>query len=182
MAINFPNSPTVGQLYPQPPVAGQPVYRWDGTAWVTQSGPTGIVGITGPTGSAGPTGSGATGPTGSGSTGPTGPFIDVLQNSQSANYTLVLGDDGKHIFHPTADTTARTWTIPANASVAFPIGACITFVNQNAAGVITIAITTDTLRLAGAGTTGNRTLAANGIATALKVTATEWIINGTGLS
>jgi hypothetical protein len=106
----------------------------------------------------------------------------VRQNSKSAAYTLVLSDDGKHIFHPSADTTARIWTIPANATVAFSIGTAITFVNQNGAGVITIAITTDTMRLAGAGTTGSRTLAANGMATALKVTATEWIIGGTGLT
>ena len=106
----------------------------------------------------------------------------IPQNSQSSAYTLVLSDAGKHIFHPSADTTARTWTIPANSSVAFPIGTAVTFVNQDAAGVITIAITTDTMRLAGAGTTGNRTLAANGIATAMKVTATEWIISGTGLT
>ena len=106
----------------------------------------------------------------------------VVQNSQSAAYTLVLGDAGKHILHPSADTTARTFTIPANSSVAFPVGTAVTFVNQNAAGVVTIAITTDTMRLAGAGTTGSRTLAANGIATALKITSTEWIINGTGLT
>jgi hypothetical protein len=36
--------------------------------------------------------------------------------------------------------------------------------------------------LAGTGTTGSRTLAANGIATALKMTNTRWIINGTGLT
>ena len=106
----------------------------------------------------------------------------IAQNSQSAAYTLVLADAAKHILHPSADTTARIWTIPANSSVAFPIGTAVTFVNQNAAGAITIAITTDTMRLAGAGTTGSRTLAANGIATALKVTATEWIISGTGLT
>jgi hypothetical protein len=108
--------------------------------------------------------------------------IALTQNSQSAAYTLVLSDAGKHILHPSADTTARTFTIPANASVAYPVGTGITFVNQNAGGVITIAITTDTMRLAGAGTTGSRTLAANGIATALKITATEWIISGTGLT
>lgn len=106
----------------------------------------------------------------------------VPQNSQSAAYTLVLGDAGKHIFHPSADTTARIWTIPANASVAYPVGTAITFVNQDSAGVITIAITSDTMRLAGAGTTGSRTLAANGVATAIKVTSTEWIISGTGLT
>ena len=109
-------------------------------------------------------------------------FRTIPQNSQSAAYELVLADSGKHILHPSADTTARTFTIPANASVAFPIGTAVTFVNQNAAGVVTIAITSDTMRLAGAGTTGSRTLAANGVATAIKLTATEWIISGVGLT
>jgi hypothetical protein len=110
------------------------------------------------------------------------PTGNIPQNSQSAAYTTVLADAEKHIFHPSADTTARTWTIDSNANVAYPIGTAITFVNQNAAGAITIAITSDTMRLAGAGTTGSRTLAANGVATALKVTSTEWIISGTGLT
>jgi hypothetical protein len=103
-------------------------------------------------------------------------------NSQSTAYTLVLTDRGKVILHPSADTTARTFTVPANSSVAFPVGTCITIVNQNAAGVVTIAITTDTMRLAGAGTTGSRTLAANGVATLIKLTSTEWIISGVGLT
>jgi hypothetical protein len=94
----------------------------------------------------------------------------------------VLADSGKHIFHPSADTTARTYTIPANSSVSYPLGTAVTFVNQNGAGVITIGITSDTLRLAGSGTTGNRTLAANGVATAIKLTTTEWIISGVGLT
>lgn len=109
-------------------------------------------------------------------------FLHIPQNSQSTAYTCVLADAGKHILHPAADTTARIYTIPANSSVAYPVGAAITFINQNAAGVITISITTDTLRLAGAGTTGSRTLAANGIATAIKITSTEWIISGSGLT
>lgn len=110
------------------------------------------------------------------------PDPTIPQNPQSANYTTVIADAGKHILHPSADTTARTITIAANATVPYPIGTPITFVNQNAAGVLTIAIASDTMRLAGAGTTGNRTLAANGIATAIKLTATEWIISGTGLT
>ena len=109
-------------------------------------------------------------------------FRNIPQNSQSTAYTLVLADSGKHILHPSADTTARTFTIPANSSVAFPIGTAITFVNQNGAGVVTIAITTDTMRLSPAGTTGSRTLAANGVATCIKLTSTEWIISGTGLT
>jgi hypothetical protein len=109
-------------------------------------------------------------------------YLNIPQNSQSTAYTAVITDAGKHILHPSADTTARTFTIPANSSVAYEIGTAITFVNQNAAGVMTIAITTDTMRLAGAGTTGSRTLAANGVATAIKLTSTEWIISGTGLT
>ena len=97
-------------------------------------------------------------------------------------FSLVLTDAGKHILHPSADTTTRIFTIPANSSVAYAIGTAITFINQNAGGAITIAITTDTMRLAGAGTTGSRTLAANGVATAVKVTSTEWIISGTNLT
>ncbi len=106
----------------------------------------------------------------------------IRQNSQSTAYTAVLTDGGKHLLHPTADTTARTFTIPANSSVAYPIGTALMFVNQASAGVLTIAITTDTMRLAGAGSTGSRTLAANGVATALKLTSTEWIISGSGLT
>jgi len=109
-------------------------------------------------------------------------YLNIPQNSQSANYTLVLTDSGKHILHPSADTTARNFTIPANFTVAFPIGTAVTFVNQNAAGAITIMINTDIMRLAGPGTTGPRTLAANGTATALKVTATEWLISGVNLT
>lgn len=109
-------------------------------------------------------------------------YLGIPQNSQSANYTCVMSDSGKHLYHPGADTTPRTWTIPANSSVAYPIGTTLTFINDTSAGVITIAITTDTMILAGAGTTGSRTLAANGIATAVKMTSTRWIINGTGLT
>lgn len=104
----------------------------------------------------------------------------IPQNSQSTAYTAVAADAGGHILHPTADNNARTFTIPANSSVAYPIGAAITFVNL--INTVTIAITSDTLILAGAGTTGSRTLAANGIATAIKITSTSWIISGTGLT
>ena len=107
----------------------------------------------------------------------------LSQNSKSAAYTLAIGDANGSIYHPPADTTARTWTIPANASVAYPIGTTITFDNDYGAGAITIAINTDTLVLVGAaGSTGSRTLASGGQATALKVSNTRWRINGTGLT
>lgn len=100
-------------------------------------------------------------------------------NSQSTAYTLVLADKQKTIYHPSADTTARTFTIPANASVAFPIGTVISIDNDAGAGVLTIAITTDTLILVGAaGTAGSRSLAAGGTCVIRKVTATRWRISG----
>lgn len=104
-------------------------------------------------------------------------------NSQNgAGYTAVLGDAGKAIMKAAADTSARTYTIPANSSVAYDIGTALTFINEAASGNITISITTDTLVLSPAGTTGSRTLAAYGMATAIKVTATKWMISGTGLT
>jgi hypothetical protein len=48
-------------------------------------------------------------------------YLNIPQNSQSAAYTCVLADAGKHIFHPSTDANARTFTIPANSSVAYPI-------------------------------------------------------------
>ena len=108
-------------------------------------------------------------------------FRDIPQNSQSAAYTLVLADAGKHIFHPSTDANARTFTIPANSSVAYPIGTAITFINMTSQ-VVTIAITTDTMYLSSAGTTGSRSLAQYGSATAIKMTSTTWLISGSGLT
>lgn len=108
-------------------------------------------------------------------------FRNIPQNSQSAAYTLVLADSGKHIFHPSTDANARTYTIPANSSVAYPIGTAVTFVNMTSQ-VVTIAITSDTMYLAKDGTTGSRSLAQYGSATALKLTSTTWLISGSALT
>ena len=106
--------------------------------------------------------------------------ISIPQNAKTGDYTLVLADSGKHIYHASA-AAAATYTIPANSSVAYAVGTTISFVNLSANNV-TLAITSDTLYLAGTGATGNRTLAQYGMATALKITSTAWIISGTGLT
>jgi hypothetical protein len=108
-------------------------------------------------------------------------YLNVPINSQSAAYTGVLRDAGKVIFHPSTDANARTFTIPANASVAYVIGTVLTFINMTSQ-VVTIAITSDTLYLAGTGSTGNRSLAQYGIATAIKLTSTTWLISGNGVT
>jgi hypothetical protein len=105
----------------------------------------------------------------------------VPENSKSANYTTVLGDAGQFIYHPSSDANARTFTVDSNANVAYSLGTVISFVNMSA-NALTIAITADTMYLAGPGTTGSRTLAQYGCATALKTDTTAWIISGTGLT
>ena len=106
--------------------------------------------------------------------------VPIAQNFKSTAYTLVLADGGGSILHPTADNNARTFTIPANASVAYAVGTVLTFINQ--INTVTIAINSDTLQLAGTATTGSRTLAAGGLATATEVTSTLWLISGPGLT
>ena len=108
-------------------------------------------------------------------------YLNIPQNSQSAAYTTVLADSGKCIYHPTTDANARTFTIAANASVAYAIGTVIQFVNMTSQ-VVTIAINSDTMYLAGSGTTGSRSLAIYGVANAMKITSTSWIITGSGLT
>ena len=105
-------------------------------------------------------------------------YMGLPQNSTTTgSYTIVAADAGEHIYA----SATRTVTIPSNASVAFPVGTTLTFI-AGVGATMTIAITTDTMYLAGAGTTGSRTLAAHGIATAVKTTSTTWLISGNGLT
>ena len=106
-------------------------------------------------------------------------FRTVPQNVQTGNYSIVASDSGKHIYRSSGG--AATWTIPANSSVAYAIGTALTFINLSATAV-SIAISTDTMYLSSAGTTGTRTLAQYGSATAIKVDTTTWIISGSGLT
>jgi len=108
-------------------------------------------------------------------------FRNIPINSNSAAYTTVLADSGKVIFHPSTDANVRTFTIDSNANVPYPVGTAITFINMTSQ-VVTIAITTDTMYLSSSGTTGSRSLAQYGSATAIKMTSTTWLISGSGLT
>ena len=103
---------------------------------------------------------------------------DCPQNAKSVSYQLVLADRGKQVL---MSGTSLTLTVPANGTVAFPVGATIMVVNTDATS-LTIAITTDTMTLANSTTTGSRTLARNGMATLTKIGATNWLIAGSGLT
>lgn len=117
--------------------------------------------------------------TGTPSTGTSGfGYMGLPQNTTTTGaYGIVAADAGLHIY----STATRTITIPANSNIAMPVGSTIAFVAGTGA-TVTIAITSDTMYLAGLGTTGSRTLAAFGMATAVKITSTSWIISGNGLT
>lgn len=115
-----------------------------------------------------------------GASGPVVGYRDIPITVQNATYGFVLADAGKGFGKDNG--TAYTYTIPANGTTAFPIGTAITVFNNNATSNITIAITTDTLRLGGTTSTGSRTLAPFGVCTLLKVASTVWIASGPGLT
>lgn len=103
-------------------------------------------------------------------------FRGLPQNSQTSAYTLALTDAGKHI-----SITTGGVIIPANSSIAFPVGTAIVIFN-NSGSSQNISITTDTLRQAGTANTGTRALAQYGLATCVKVASTTWVISGAGVS
>lgn len=107
-------------------------------------------------------------------------YMGIPQNSQNGNYNVVLGDAGKHIYHPTGQAAA-TYTFPANSNVSFTVGSAVTIINGSANNV-TISLTSDTLYLSSNGATGNRTLTQWGVATAVKIENTAWVISGSNIT
>jgi hypothetical protein len=105
-------------------------------------------------------------------------YMGLPQSATATTATLAIDDAGKHIY---VTTNSQTITIPANSVVPYPVGTAITFVAGPSATTMTIA-NNDTMYLVGAGTSGSRTLAAYGTATAIKVASTTWFINGSGLT
>jgi hypothetical protein len=113
-------------------------------------------------------------------TGYTIGYRQMPQNSQTgATYTLVLADDGKHIYLNTGST--NTITVPTNASVAFAIGTVITVVNGNS-GVCTISGPTSGLQLANGAAATTRSIATKGMATMIKVATDLWYVSGAGVT
>lgn len=95
-------------------------------------------------------------------------------NAQTGTtYGPVLADADKMI--TLSNASPITCTIPANASVAFPVGTKLNFM-QLGAGAVTIAITSDTLNKEATLTAVLKGQYA--VATAFKVTSTTWTLFG----
>ena len=85
------------------------------------------------------------------------------------------------VMHEAADTTARTWTVASDAL--YPIGSSTRLLGQTGSGVLTLAMTgADTLTFAPSGGTGSRTLTAPFDAVLTKMTATDWMLSGVGIT
>jgi hypothetical protein len=108
-------------------------------------------------------------------------FSNIPTQYKSSAYTTVASDAQKCIVG-TANSVI-TMTIPASSSVNYPLGTTITFANRSGNNSnMQIAINTDTIYLAGSTTSGTRTLAGNGVATAFKTDGTVWLMSGVGLT
>ena len=96
----------------------------------------------------------------------------IINGSES----LVLSDAAKQIYKASGGA-GETITIPANASVAFPIGTIIVIINDGG-GDLSIAITSDVLEPYG-DTAGTQTLTDNNKAVIEKVAAALWKYSST---
>jgi|TARA_R100000081_G_scaffold39459_1_gene18345 hypothetical protein len=108
-----------------------------------------------------------------GDQGPQGPS-DIPQNSQTSAYTLVAGDNGKHI-----NITTGGVTVPSGV---FSAGNVVSIFNDSSSNQTITQAGGVTLRLAGGSSTGNRTLAQYGLCSVLCVGSNEFVISGAGLT
>ena len=110
----------------------------------------------------------------------TSPLINLgITTNTSTTYTTVLSDNGKIITSNNA--SAQTLSIPTNASVAYPVGAQLTFAWITGAGQPTItAVTpgTTTILSTGATSTSPKLRAANSVAAAIKIATDIWLVTG----
>ena len=102
------------------------------------------------------------------------------QNGQDGAYTFVAADAGKVVRCNSG--TGRTYTIPPNSSVAFPVGTIINVRNVGSASLTIAQGFGVTLRQAGTTNTGNRTLAQHGEVSLRKDATDTWYVSGAGLS
>ena len=102
---------------------------------------------------------------------------NIPQSAQSSSYTCVAADAGKHVY--ATMSSGSNVTLPASVFVA---GDAVTIINNSANTLSVVSGSGLTLYNTADAATGNRTLAARGMATVLYVGATGAYISGSGLS
>lgn len=102
----------------------------------------------------------------------------TLNDQTSTTYTPVLTDQYQ-VLITRSNASASTLTIPTNASVAFPVGTCITVLNKGAGTVTISAVTPGTTTVLSAGATAaSPTLPQYKSAALIKVATDTWYVVG----
>lgn len=106
-------------------------------------------------------------------------YRDLPQSAKSAAFSFDLTQRANHVYYTGGAAAA---TIEPNATVAFPTGTTILVVN-NGTGVLTLTRGAGVaLKWASTGADANRSLAAGGMATLIKVATDLWFVTGSQLS
>ena len=102
-----------------------------------------------------------------------------ISTQAGTTYTLATGDQYQKLLVFTS-SSAKTVSIPTDATFAFPVGTAITILNDNAAGNLTIqAASSGTTAVTSAGATSAApVVGAFKTAVCLKIAANDWTIVG----
>ena len=107
------------------------------------------------------------------------PKLNLTLNAQTGTtYTFVLADNGKLV--TASNASAQTYSIPTNASVAFPIGTQINLIQIGAGQVTVNAVTSGTTTILSNAATAATPKCRNQYAalTAIKVATDAWYVIG----
>ena len=107
------------------------------------------------------------------------PKLNLTLNAQTGTtYTFVLTDNGKLV--TASNASAQTYSIPTNASVAFPVGTQINLIQIGAGQVTVNAVTSGTTTILSNGAAAAAPKCRNQYAalTAIKVATDTWYVIG----
>ena len=107
------------------------------------------------------------------------PKLNLTLNAQTGTtYTFVLADNGKLV--TASNASAQTYSIPTNASVAFPVGTQINLIQIGAGQVTVNAVTsgTTTILSNGAAAAAPKCRGQYSALTAIKVATDAWYVVG----
>ena len=102
----------------------------------------------------------------------------TVGSDQTADYTPVIADQYQALI-PMNKATAVNFTIPTNASVAYPVGTVLTVLNKGVGAVTIKAVTSGTTTvLSGGAVAAHPTLAQYKTAACIKTATDTWYVVG----
>jgi hypothetical protein len=100
-------------------------------------------------------------------------------NTQSGTTYTVIDDDQFQVLVQATNASAKTFSIPTDATYDFPIGTAITFINSGAGDLTINAVTSGTTTITSAGgTSAAPKVGQHKAATAIKLAANAWTVVG----